>query len=226
MKAKSWLGLGSIALALTAATTGAAQVTEKNGRYLFRLHLTKGQQLHYRAPVTIEGLLSNKPIHLKLNLDVKVLSIAGGLAKVKGHVDAGKYENTPIMQARTVVFKVDNRGQVTDATGALGGFTVVFPEFAVKLGNSFVAPVPVLLNTSAPGTEIASRDATFNFTGFVGSGDRKAAKLIFVVAGNLAPSGAMLISVKDGTMLKYATKFYLNTNAKKPLVITASFERK
>ncbi len=214
--------LAAVLLALGVAALG--QVTAKDGRYLLRLKLTPGEQLHYKAPFTIEGLAGSEPIKLALKLDIRVLSVKGGKAKVRGKLDAGKFHGTEIMPSRTAEYEVDSRGRVSVQQTALGGFTVVFPQFPVKVGSSFVSPVPVLLSDTPDG-EVGSRDATFTLVGFVGSGATRAAKLTFEVAGNQAPSGAMLVLVKDGTMYRYTTKFYLNAQAANPLKVTAFFER-
>ena len=218
------LFVSALAFFASAAVAGA-QVTKVGDGYLFRLHLQAGERLKYVAPVNIKGLLAGKPVKLKLKLDVHVLKMIKKIATVEGHVDTEKYQGMQLLPARTVKFKLDQRGRVFANTGTLGGFTITFPEFPVKLHRSFVAPVPVLVSGDGPGPGIGSKDATFNFVGFANVGRVQAAKLTFVVPGNYAPSGTLLISMKDGTMLSYYTRFFLNTSASKPLEISATFKR-
>lgn len=214
----------SCCLGLGIAAFGASQVKAVGSGYLFRLHLTEGEHVRYVAPVKIEGLLK-EPIKLRLKMDIAVLQVRHGKFRIRGRLDSGKYKGAQILPTRKVSFEVDQRGRVSDASQALGGFTVVFPEFPVRVGGAFVAPVPVLVGGEASGPQVGSRDATFRFVGFVGKGKHRSAKLIFDVAGDLAPSGAMLINLADGVMEHYATKFYLGASRGKPLVVSAHFDR-
>lgn len=216
-----------IAFLLLLSLPAGAQVTKAHGGYLFRLKLTKGERLKYVIPCVIEGM-GPTPYRVQLGLSLFVEGVSSGVATVDGKVTTGALSAPGISNQKGQI-QVNDRGQILQQAGSMTGFCINFPTDPVKVGHSFVAPIPVLALNSL-GASAGSSQATFKFLGIHGSGKNRVARLKFTVAGNSAPGGSLLIGMNDGVIRKYFTEYYLTPPSaepnSKPLKVTMTILRK
>ncbi|HLK16031.1 MAG TPA: hypothetical protein VKT78_14590 [Fimbriimonadaceae bacterium] len=213
--------LAGVGLSALLAASAGAQVTKNGNAYLFRLHLTKGEKLHFKVPFTISGY---EAYNLRFGMFLKVLKVSStGEATVHCKVETGAFNLTG-RDPNGGTFTVDQRGRVgSDDHGASVGFCIVYPKDPVAVGGTFIAPVPAALGGGTAGT---TSQATFKFLGFSGAGAHRCAKLTFTVQGNKDPGGSILVRMSDGVLEKYYTKFVATPQATgKPVTVTATFIR-
>lgn len=207
------------------ATTALCQVTKQGNGYLFRLNLKKGQAMDFAVPCTIGGVSTN-PLKIQFAMHMKVLEVKpSGLTTIFMRVDTGTMQ-LPGIDKKGGSFVVDRRGRVEDEGSSPMGFCVIYPKDPVKVGGTFVAPVP-----SAIGGGLAAgggnSQATFKLLGFSGSGVRQCARLAFKVANAKAPGGVILVRLSDGVIEKYYTKFVATVAENtKPVSVVATIQRR
>lgn len=216
--------LAVLGLPLLFAASAHGQVSKSGAGYLFRLKFDKGEAVRFKVPVSITNLEA-QPVSLMLHLDLKVLKLQGTLATVKAHLASGSVNGQSLLPDQTHEVEIDNLGKYHGNVSGLSGFAIQYPVQPVRIGGAFVSPVPTALGNSALSGNAGSADAVFTFRGFVNTPLGKAARLTFVVAGNQAPSGSILVSVKDGVLIRYYTKFYVTVGAQSQAKVTAQILR-
>lgn len=197
-----------------------AQVTPVGKKYLFRLKLSPKEIIRYAVPFTVQGMDSGQ-VHLELAIRLHVLSVKKGSALVQGYLSPTSLGAQQLDPGRTTQFNVDSRGSVESAKSL--GLFIHFPEEAIPVGASFTSPVNTPLMTGKGQTSSAT--ATFTFKGVTTVDGHKVARLTFIVSGEAAPRGSVLVDLADGVTRKYFTKFRLLGLSDKPLDVTASISR-
>lgn len=190
--------------ALLLATWASAQVTRQGPGYLFRLHLTKGENLVFSVPFAISGV-GEKPLKLQFAMYLHVVGIdRDGLATVHVKMNTGQIV-LPGVDPAGGSFVVDQRGRIMETGTSPLGFCVVFPRDPIRIGATFVAPIPSALAGNAKGE--GNAQATFRLAGIVGSGRHRQARLTFRVSSTHTPGGTILVRMADGVIDKYYTSF-------------------
>jgi hypothetical protein len=197
-----------IGLALACVSSLAtAQITPSGGGFIFRVKLTKGEHIKFRVPVEISGVAGISPgqsIKLNLDLSLYVKSIdKDHNAMVHGVVD------THLQPPQAGDLEVSQRGQILNSAQTMMGFCLLYPKEPVKIGVPFRTSVPVAVAGADLKRSVSTETGIFTLKGFEGKGAARVARLVFRVAGNRAPGGTILVSMKDGVISKYLSNFYV-----------------
>ena len=225
-----------VALACAAMIPAAASAQIKKvsgGAYLMRLKFTKGQTIHLELSESLSGLPPNVggstadgKMSVVMQSKSTVQSVTNGAATMIVVVGPttinGKTQNTTSPPKSVTV---DSMGHPVGATkGSSQGFGTRLPEKAVKVGDSWSAPLPVGGATGSTGGS-----ATYTFKGIKNVDGKQVAVIVMSIKNPQIKSGGgtLYLTVADGAMYKGSlTLNTINPQTGAPMTMTVGVHRK
>lgn len=227
----SWVILACAVLIPAVASAQIKKVA--GGAYLMRLKFTKGQTIHLELAESISGLPPNAggasadgKLAVVMQTRSTIQSVTNGAATML--VSVGPTTLNGKVQGAASPLKsvtVDSLGRpVGAAKGQSQGFGTRLPEKAVKVGESWTAPLPI---GGAGGG--SNGTATYTFKGIKNMDGKQVAVIGMTVKNPQIKNGTgtLYLNVSDGGMYKGGvTLNTINPQTGAPMTMTVSVHRK
>jgi len=187
-----------------------AQIAQKKGGFIFRVHYTPGQVLKLDSTMTFINRGSDPAGTVKASTTLKVLTVSKGIANVEMLVTPGVLAGTKtqVTPAQKMVLRLDDKNRSADKK-ELGGGMIALPARPMNPGSTWKTYLPL----KDPSGVIQTLTAIYRFSGISNENGHQVAVVTYILSGFANGTGAMKLLVKDGSLYSNITNLSLTSGS-------------